>query len=111
MRKFLILACLACIQIQALEYEVQFENEDVCVSRIVIEPKEEIGLHRDVLPQIVIGLKGGIITRIESDGREVDVEFPTGKAVYRPVDPEDEMHSSVNKSDSPVEIISVQLKK
>lgn len=111
MKRLLFLACLAFAHIQALEHTVQFENDQVCVSRVVIEPKEEIGLHRDAVPQVVIGLKGGTITRLESDGRKVDVEFPTGKAVYRPVDPENELHKSVNKSDTPVEIIVVQIKK
>lgn len=110
MKKLLILACLAFAQSQALEYEVQFENNQVCVSRVVMEPKEEIGLHRDGVPQIVIGLRGGTITRLEADGREVDVAFPTGKAVYRPVDPENELHRSVNRSNAPIEMIIVQLK-
>lgn len=108
---FLCLTCLALTQVQALEYEIQFDNDEVCVSKVVIEPKEEIGLHRDAVPQIVIGLKGGTITRLESDGQEIDIEFPTGKAVYRPVDPENELHRSVNKSDAPIEIIIVQMKK
>lgn len=110
MKKFLILACLALTQAQALEYEVQFENDQVFVSRVVIEPKEEIGLHRDAVAQIVVGLRGGTITRLETDGREVDVEFPTGKAVYRPVDPENELHRSVNKSNASIEIIIIQMK-
>lgn len=111
MKYFLALACCALTQMQALEYEVQFENDQVCVSRVVIEPKEEIGLHRDAVPQFVIGLRGGTITRLESDGKEMDVEFPTGKAIYRPVDPENELHRSVNKSDAPIEIIIIQMKK
>lgn len=111
MKYFLVLICLALTQVQALEYEVQFENETVCISKLVIEPKEEIGLHRDAVPQIVIGLKGGTITRLESDGKEVDVAFPTGKAVYRSVDPEGELHRSVNKSDTSIEVIIVQMKK
>jgi quercetin dioxygenase-like cupin family protein len=110
MKTLLILACTAFTQSQALEYEVQFENNQVSVSRVVIEPKEEIGLHRDAAPQIVIGLRGGTITRLEADGREIDVAFPTGKAVYRPVDPENELHRSVNRSNAPIEMIIVQLK-
>ncbi len=94
----------------ALEYELQFENDQIAVSKIKIMPKEEIGLHRDVLPQIVIALKGGTITRLEADGSETDVHFPTGKAVYRGIDPENELHKSVNKGSEPVEIISIQLK-
>lgn len=110
MKTFLILACLILPQVHALEYEVQFENDQVCVARVVIEPKEEIGLHRDALAQVVFGVRGGIITRLESNGQEVDVEFPTGKAVYRPADPADEYHRSVNRSDIPIEIIIVQMK-
>lgn len=101
---------MALTQAQALEYEVQFENDQVCVARVVMEPKEEVGLHRDALPRIVVGLKGGTITRLESDGRKVDVKFPTGKAVYLPADPEDELHRGVNQSDSTVEVIVIQIK-
>ncbi len=111
MKKFLALACLSLSQIQAVEHEVQFENDRVFVSKVVIGPKEEIGLHRDALPQIVFGVKGGTITRLEADGREVAVAFPTGASVYRPVDPEGEMHRSVNKSDAPIELLIIQLKK
>ncbi len=112
MKKILIgLACVLSFRAESLEYEQQFENDQVCVSRVVIAPKEEIGLHRDAVPQIVIALKGGVITRLESDGKEVDVLFPTNKAVYRPVDPENEQHKSVNRSDESIELIIVQLKK
>lgn len=110
MKPFLILACLILTQVYALEYEIQFENDQVCVARVMIDPQEEIGLHRDAMPQIVFGVRGGVITRLESNGQEIDVEFPTGKAVYRPADPEDEYHKSVNRSDIPVEIIIVQIK-
>jgi hypothetical protein len=111
MKKLLVLFCLICTNIQSLEYEIQFENDLISISRVLVEPKEEIGLHRDALPQVIIGLKGGTITRLEADGREVDVEFPTGKAVFRSVDPEGVLHRSINKSDNPIEIMIVQMKK
>lgn len=111
MKNFLMVTFLFLSQIQGLEYEVQFENDQICISRIMIAPKEEIGLHRDALQKIVIGMQGGVITRIESDGREVDVEFPTGKSVYRPIDPEGALHRSLNKSDFPIEIIVIEMKK
>jgi len=103
------IACLLSLGLQALEYEVQFENDQVCVSRVKIMPKEEIGLHRDVYPQVVIALQGGIITRLEADKR-VPVEFPTAVAVFREVDPPNELHKSVNEGSDPVEIITIQLK-
>lgn len=105
-----IFVCFLALEGHALEYEKQFENEQVCVAKVKIFPQEEIGLHRDVYPQVVIALKGGIITRLEADGRITDVSFPTGVAVYREADPENGLHKSVNYSSEEVEIISIQLK-
>lgn len=104
------IACLLSSYVQALEYEVQFENDQVSVCKIKIFANEEIGLHRDAFPQIVVALKGGTITRFEADGTTTDVQFPTGTAVYRKADPVDVLHSSVNKSSEPVELIIIQLK-
>ena len=95
---------------QALEYEVQLDNDHVTVGKATILPHEEIGLHRDAYPQVVVALKGGTITRLEADGTKIDVQFPTGKAVYRQPDPIDELHRSVNDSSETVELIIVQLK-
>lgn len=110
MRIFLGIMCLAPFQIYSLEYQLQFENDQVSVARAKILPHEEIGLHRDVYPHIVVALKGGTITRLEPDGRTVDVIFPTGVGVYRPTDPEDQLHRSVNHSDEEIELIIIQLK-
>lgn len=106
----LVLACFLALEIEALEYQLQFENDQVCAARVKILPHEEIGLHRDAYPQVVVALKGGTITRLEADGRIIDVEFPTGVAVYRPTDPENQLHRSINNSDTPVELIIIQLK-
>ena len=111
MRKILaLLMCFLSLQMQALEYEQQFENDQICIGKAKIAPQEEIGLHRDAHPQVVIALKGGIITRLEADGRTTDVKFPTGTAVFRDADPENELHRSVNNSSEPVELIIIQLK-
>ena len=93
-----------------MEYEVQFENDQVHVAKAKMMANEEVGLHRDVYPQVVIALKGGTITRLESDGRVTDVEFPTGTPVFRKPDPENELHRSVNNSSDAVELIIIQLK-
>ncbi len=112
MKKVLLatLMCFLSFEMQALEYEKQFENDQICVAKAKISPHEEIGLHRDVYPQVVIALKGGTITRLEADGRTTDVKFPTGEAVYREADPENEQHHSVNNSSESVELITIQLK-
>ena len=97
-------------EMQAIEYAVQFENDYVHVAKAKIMPQEEIGLHRDANPQVVIALQGGIITRLEADGTKTDVTFPTGKAVFREADPSGELHKSINKSSNPVELVIIQLK-
>ncbi len=93
-----------------MEYHNQFENDKVSVSYFKIMPQEETGLHYDIHPQIVIALSGGIITRLEADGSTTDVEFPTGKSVYRPAEAPDKIHKSVNRTSHPIELIIVQLK-
>lgn len=106
----LISLCLFCAQMTALEYEQLFENEQVIVSKALIAPREEIGLHRDVYPQVVYPIKGGVITRIEADGALVDVNFPNKSVVFRPKDPENVLHKSVSRSDEPIELVIVQMK-
>lgn len=102
--------CLLSIAAQTLEYEVQYENDEVCVAKITIMPHEEIGLHRDVYPRIVFGIKGGTVTRLEADGTTTDVEFPTGKSVFLPAEITEELHRTVNPSSEPIELLIFQLK-
>jgi hypothetical protein len=54
MKYLLGIASLISVGLRALEYEVQLDNDQVSVSRVKIMPKEEIGLHRDALQQVVI---------------------------------------------------------
>src|SRR5690349_7267670 len=110
MRRMVALLCLLAFQLHGLEYEPQFENDQICVAKVSISPHEEIGLHRDAYPQVVIALKGGTITRLEENGQTSDVVFPTGVAVYRDADPENVLHKSLNTSSEPVELILIQLK-
>lgn len=105
------LTSLLAFQAHAVEYAVQVENERVLVAKVKIMGHEELPAHRDAYPQVVVALKGGTITRLEADGNKTDVSFPTGIAVFREPDPENELHKSFNPSSEPVELIIVQLKK
>lgn len=96
--------------LSAYEYKVEVDKENVSIVRVVIFPQEEIGLHRHDYPKIAIALQGGVMTRVEEDGRESEVEFPTGVAVYRPADPEGELHRAVNRSDQTIELLLIQIK-
>ncbi len=104
------LICSITWGLNAIEVESQFENEKVSILKAKIAPWEEIGLHRDAIPTVVIALKGGTITRLEANGTTTDVHFPTGVAVYRNIDPPEELHRSVNKSADEIELIMIQLK-
>lgn len=95
------IVCLQSIVGQAFEYEVQLENDLVCVASAKIMPYEEIGLHRDV---------GGVITRLEANGTTTYVEFPTGVAVFREADACDGLHRSVNNSPESIELTIIHLK-
>ncbi len=92
-----------------MEYCIQCENDQFRVSKIALDSGEEVGLHRDEYPRVVIGLKGGSYTRIEKDGSTKAIRFPTGEAVYLDADPIDQLHTGKN-SDEPLEIIVVELK-
>ncbi|MBA2307394.1 hypothetical protein H0W26_04645 [Candidatus Dependentiae bacterium] len=92
-----------------MDYEKQLENDTVCVSYLKLMPHEEIGEHYDVYPHVVIALQGGVVTRLEADGSRVLVEFPTGKAVFRPAETPAKMHRTINASNEEIVLIVVQL--
>lgn len=110
--KYILFAitCLIAFKAQAFEYEVQLDNDLICVAKATLMPYEEIGLHRDVYPQVVIAVKGGTVTRLEANGTTTDVVFPTGVAVFRNADPLGELHKSVNRSSEAIELMIIQLK-
>lgn len=108
--KKILLACFASVQLFGIECESLFENDVVNVSRVVMDAHEEVGEHRDALPRIVIGLKGGVVTRLEANGTETKVAFPTGVAVRLGIDPEGELHRAVNHGDEAVELLVIQMK-
>ncbi len=93
-----------------MDYVKQLENDRVCVSYIKLLPHEETDAHYDAYPQVVIALQGGTLTRLEADGSQVQVEFPTGEAVFRPSETPDSLHKTVNATLEPITLIVVQLK-
>ena len=106
----LLLSCLIFLRVQALEYVKQYEDAQICVSRVKIMPGEKIGAHYDEHQQMVKALQGGILTRREADGSTTNVEFPTGKWTFRPAETSDKMHEVANETEEPIELITVQLK-
>lgn len=110
MKYIFVAVNLLALHLSAFEYELLFENEQISVVKVKVQAHEEVGLHRSPHPHVVIALQGGTITRLEANGSETEVHFPTGVAVYREADPIDDLHRSVNRGAEPVELIKVILK-
>lgn len=105
----------AAFQIQADEtpktYRVpQFENEHVRVWRTVIMPHQPLKLHRHDCARVVVGLKGGSLTKIEETGELSELRFDTGCAYWLSDDPPGKLHSDVNETDEPIEVMIIELK-
>ncbi len=96
---------------QTVEFEVQFENEEIRVYRFKIEAGEEIGLHRNEYPRVIFAIQGGTITRFEQDGSVNHVICPTGKSFFVEADPKDQFHCSLNSSENAIEAIVFEMKK
>lgn len=106
----LSIICLFSWYLESLEYKVEFENDRMLLSKVIIMPGEEVGLHRDEYPHVVIATKGGILRRLESDGRVVDVEFPTGLPILRGVDLLNQFHKTLSISFEPIELMILSFK-
>ena len=104
------IACVVPFTAQAVDVEKQFENEQIRVLKVAVHPGEEIGLHRDEYRRAVIGLQGGVISRISEDGHVNEIVFPTHGTVFLEADPEGELHRAVNNTEKTIEVIVVQLK-
>lgn len=88
----------------------QFENEHVRVWKTVIMPHQPLKMHRHDCPRVVVGLKGGSLTKIEQTGEISDLKFETGVAYWLTEDPPETLHGDINESDEPIEVMVIELK-
>lgn len=88
----------------------QFENEHVRVWKTVIMPHQPLKMHRHDCPRVVVGLKGGSLTKIEETGEISDLVFDTGKAYWLNEDPPNTLHGDINESDEPIEVMVIEIK-
>ena len=88
----------------------QFENEHVRVWRSIIMPHQPLKLHRHDYPRIVVGLKGGSLTKIEETGETSELRYDTGCAYWMTPDAPNILHGDVNESDEPIEVMIIEFK-
>ncbi len=89
---------------------LQFENEYVKVWKTVIMPHQPLKLHRHDCARVIVGLKGGILTKIEETKETSLLNFETGMAYWLAEDPPNTLHGDVNESDEPIEVMVIELK-
>ena len=88
----------------------QFENEYVRVWKTVIMPRQPLKMHRHDCARVVVGLKGGLLTKCEATGETSELAFETGKAYWLNEDPPNTLHGDINESDEPIEVMVIEIK-
>lgn len=89
---------------------LQFENEQVKVWKTIIPPNQALTMHRHDRARVVIGLKGGVLTKITEFGDVSDLVFETGKAYWLSEDPPGELHGDLNETGEVVEVMVIEMK-
>lgn len=89
---------------------LQFENEQVRVWKTIIMPHQPLKMHRHDCSRIVVGLKGGMLKKVEKTGEVSDLRFDTGVAYWLTEDPPSTLHADINESDEPIEVMVIELK-
>lgn len=88
----------------------QFENEHVRVWKTVIMPDQPLKMHRHNCSRLVVGLKGGSLSKIEDTGEISELNFETGKAYWLTEDPPGTLHGDINYSKEPIEVMVIEIK-
>jgi quercetin dioxygenase-like cupin family protein len=86
--------------------DILFENDRVRVRRVILEPGVHHPEHTHELPHVGVIVKPGALEFHEGGEIEI-VEFQAGDAGWREAGV---THSIVNRSDTPVHVVEVELK-
>lgn len=60
--------------------------------------------------RVVVGVKGGTLTKIEETGETSNLRFDTGLAYWLTEDPPGKLHGDINESDQLIEVMVIKLK-
>ncbi len=105
-----LLAFLFICNLSAMDSEITLDNDHVRTSKVKLEAHEEIDHQHNEYPQLILSFKGGILTRIETNGTKTEIKLPKNIPVYQDQDPAGEYHKFINNTCKPLEIIVIELK-
>jgi len=116
MRRFWFLCGIVClavsvakaqdpVQVDPKNWKVEFENDQVRVLRVKIDPHGKLGMHEHPA-NVLITLTDGRVKDVFPDGKTAEREFKAGQATWRPA----VKHANENLTDKPTESILVELK-
>jgi hypothetical protein len=88
----------------------QFENDRAVSWKSVIPPHTESTLHRHDRYRTVIGIVGGDLTTIDSNGKKTVTHYDTGKSYWQTPMPPGAMHKDVNETGKTIELVVVEMK-
>ena len=92
--------------------EPQFENEHMRVWKSIIMPNQPLAQHRHEHGRALIALTDGQLVVVDKDNKPVHTyNWERGKAYWLDADPPGQTHADVNRTDRPIEVIVVELKK
>jgi hypothetical protein len=94
----------------AMTRVAQFENDRAVSWKSVIPPHTESTLHRHDRYRTVVALVGGDLTLVAANGAKTVVHYEKGKAYWQAPMPPGDMHKDVNKSNTQLELIVVEVK-
>lgn len=90
---------------------LQFENDSVRVWKTTIFPNQPLKMHRHEHDRVVVALKGGNLAKLDANGVLMPRIFETGNSYWLDKDPPNELHACVNKSNEPIEVVVIELKR
>ena len=116
MRRFWFLCGIVClavsvakaqdpVQVDPKNWKVEFENDQVRVLRVKIDPHGKLGMHEHPA-NLLITLTDGRVKDVFPDGKTAERDFKAGQATWRPA----VKHANENLTDKPTESILVELK-
>ena len=88
----------------------QLENDHVKVWKSIIMPKQPLTMHRHEHGRVLIALVGGTMDIVQQGGAAELHVWQNGRAYWLDADPPNTMHADVNNTDTPIEVMVVELK-